>query len=345
VLPGDGHLVVLLKTWTADGWRADGLTRAVAEAALQAAISRTASRQRTFRDDQLRTAYAELAGLIADPLVTLVAKHGIDELRVADDDGVLSLLGPEALPCNDSEYFDDLCGVSYFPVPPEDPPWGRSRAPVGGAPRILLVAYLDEDLTAAADEVRFLRSLPNVDVTYLPAEACTKKDIPRQLAVDHSHVHFACHGVLDIGVAQAGIPEFHDANFDPARSALLLRRDTVDQRFRVEARDLDGLSMAGRPVVTLSSCSTAGVRSGLVAGVAGLPERFLRGGATAVVGARWEVSDRYACEFTKLVYTSIADGVAARSAFFRARRELRHRTKPAHWAAWCYLEGFGGADE
>jgi CHAT domain-containing protein len=231
-----------------------------------------------------------------------------------------------------------------LPVPPEHSPWIASRAPVGGAPRILLIGYLDDDLSAAADEVQFLRALPNVDVTYLPAEACTKRDILQQLTSDHSHVHFACHGVLDVGVARAEIPEYHDANFDPSRSALLLRRDKIDQRFRVEARDLDGLSMASRPLVTLSSCSTAGARSGLAAGVAGLPERFLRGGATAVVGARWEVSDRYACKFTKLVYTSIADGLSARSAFFRARQELRRRTTCEHWAAWCYLEGFGGLD-
>ena len=119
-------------------------------------------------------------------------------------------------------------------------------------------------------------------------------------------MHFAGHGYFD------------DTN--PTNSYMLLGEERAN---RITAKDLISLApMRRRPVVVLSACSSAVVQPNGTNNFLGISGAFFRLGASAIIGARWPVSDLAAKEFSEAFHREFAAGASAASATALAQRAV-----------------------
>lgn len=93
-------------------------------------------------------------------------------------------------------------------------------------------------------------------------------------------------------------------------------------------------------LVVLSACSTAQRRSGDLRGSLTIARAFLDGGARAVVGTRWSVSDAAAAAFSESLHKELSNGEDVATAARTAQLQLRLRFPlDSTWAAFDVFEG------
>ncbi|HEY4648424.1 MAG TPA: CHAT domain-containing protein, partial [Gemmatimonadales bacterium] len=169
-----------------------------------------------------------------------------------------------------------------------------------------------------AEEARLVASYAPASEVRLGKEASASY---LQSADLHSFrvIHFATHTLVDE----------HSA----ARTALVLAPGTR-QSGRLGPGDLAALRLDADMVV-LSSCRSAG---GVVVngeGVQGLIAPLFQAGAHAVVATRWEVGDRDALDFVRVLYRHLAEGETVGEALRLAKLDSMRDHAPAQqWAAF-----------
>lgn len=181
---------------------------------------------------------------------------------------------------------------------------------------VALVQPADSNLPASARESAYLQSLagPNRRVEPIPATTLDVQDAMAGARFDAWH--FTGHGV-----------HRHD---DPERSAILLESGD-----RLTPEDLGGivgnLGMA-QPLIFLNACQTGLVGSSLT-DLGGWAAAFLRHGASAFLGASWQVDDAAACRFARSFYSSLLAGQPIARAVRLARLAIRRPGDPS-WLAY-----------
>lgn len=134
-----------------------------------------------------------------------------------------------------------------------------------------------------------------------------------------SNIHFAAHA---------------EANFqNPLESAVILSGQGSQNR--LYARDVIDTSIHA-DLVTISACSSAGVRSYAGEGLIGFVWAFLRAGAGSVVAGLWDVSDTSTEPLMDRFYAAMEAGQNPISALHGAKLALRRDeprfAKPFYWA-------------
>ncbi len=134
-----------------------------------------------------------------------------------------------------------------------------------------------------------------------------------------SLIHFAAHA---------------EANArSPLDSAIIL--SPVDGRYKLYARDIASQRLRA-DLVTISACSSAGVKSYAGEGLVGLAWVFLRAGANSVIAGLWDVNDRSTAVLMDQLYGAVADGRpppdALRQAKLALLRDSGVYSRPYHWA-------------
>jgi CHAT domain-containing protein len=137
--------------------------------------------------------------------------------------------------------------------------------------------------------------------------------------VAFTHIHFTAHAEAD--------------SQSPLRSAVILSGQTF--RNRLYARDVIDIPIHA-DLVTISACSSAGVRSYGGEGLIGFAWAFLRAGAHHVVAGLWDVSDTATEPLMDRFYARIDAGQnpisALRGAKLALRKDDPRFAKPFYWA-------------
>jgi CHAT domain-containing protein len=103
----------------------------------------------------------------------------------------------------------------------------------------------------------------------------------------------------------------------------------------LSALRLEGLSLRGTELVTLSACDTGLGDAFAGEGVAGLNQAFLAAGARRVMLSLWKVPDRETSLLMQDFYTRYANGDDPAEALRAAKLELHHQgLPPRDWAAF-----------
>ena len=93
-------------------------------------------------------------------------------------------------------------------------------------------------------------------------------------------------------------------------------------------------------LVVLSACSTVRGSSRRGTGTLTIGRAFLDGGAEAVVGTLWPVSDDVAAGFSAALHGALAAGEDVPRAVRIAQRRIKSTSgADASWAAFCVLQG------
>jgi CHAT domain-containing protein len=134
-----------------------------------------------------------------------------------------------------------------------------------------------------------------------------------------SHIHFAAHAEADFQ--------------NPLGSAVIL--SGPGSRNRLYAREVIDIPIRAG-LVTISACSSAGVRSYGGEGLIGFAWAFLRAGAHNVVAGLWDVSDTATEPLMDRFYAGLDAGQVPITALHRAKLALRKDeprfAKPFYWA-------------
>jgi CHAT domain-containing protein len=137
--------------------------------------------------------------------------------------------------------------------------------------------------------------------------------------VAFAYIHFAAHAEAD--------------SQNPLGSAVILSGQS--SRNRLYARDVIDIPIHA-DLVTISACSSAGVRSYGGEGLIGFAWAFLRAGAHGVVAGLWDVSDTATEPLMDRFYAGIGAGLNPITALRRAKLALRKDdprfAKPFYWA-------------
>jgi CHAT domain len=124
----------------------------------------------------------------------------------------------------------------------------------------------------------------------------------------------------------------------PAFQCIYLTPDGSNGEGRLFAYEIAGADLRGIELVTLSACESALGRFDLGDNLRGLPAAFLAAGASAVVGALWEVSPAPATSFFTTLYSQLA-AQADKLAAYRAAQIATRKNHPEYrdWGAFCYV--------
>ncbi len=138
---------------------------------------------------------------------------------------------------------------------------------------------------------------------------------------DFRYWHFACHGVVDVELAD--------------HSGLVLSDVGDDCYWR--AYEVAGVSMRCE-LVTLSACDTGRGRKLRGEGVLGLARAFFAAGADTVCVSMWPVVDRSAATVMGSFYSALASGQHKAQALRSAQCEAIDRDlHPRHWGAFTLV--------
>jgi CHAT domain len=199
---------------------------------------------------------------------------------------------------------------------------GRWQPGVGIRPsitmnNIALVQPSDSGLKGAHEEASYVQSLSQ-EGRRVDRVAATMLEVQAAMAdARHDVWHFTGHGI--------------HCDEDPERSAIVLERGE-----RLLSEDLSGvvgnLGLA-HPFVFLNACQIA--RGGdSLAGLGGWASAFLRQGASAFLGASWEIDDQAALGFARGVYSRLLEGEPIGRAVREARIAVRRAGDPS-WLAYA----------
>lgn len=119
----------------------------------------------------------------------------------------------------------------------------------------------------------------------------------------------------------------------PLDSAIIL--SPHQGKYKLYARDLARQPLRA-DLVTISACSSAGVRSYAGEGLVGLAWVFLRAGANSVIAGLWDVNDRSTSLLMDHLYAGLARAESPMEALRRAKLSLLAQgglySRPYHWA-------------
>lgn len=232
-------------------------------------------------------------------------------------DGPLHRMNLETLPTPAGHPWIDDVEVAVAPslsVLSLDPPIGKQSLLAIGAPAAASPEF--PPLANAGAEIAGIQ-------THFPhAEAYTAgQAVPAVYRASEparfSLIHFAAHA---------------EANREnPLESAVILSRQR--DQYKLYARDvIDVPIRAG--LVTISACSSAGVRAYAGEGLIGFAWAFLQAGARSVIAGLWDVSDSSTAPLMKELYAGIAAGEDPSSALRQAKLRIRagRFAKPYYWA-------------
>jgi CHAT domain-containing protein/tetratricopeptide (TPR) repeat protein len=188
-----------------------------------------------------------------------------------------------------------------------------------------------EDLPTSREEVLSISRFAGNKAELLLGERATETAFKAQPLRDFGVIHMAVHAVAD--------PQY------PDRAALVLGADseTPDDGL-LQVREIMRLPLHAE-LVTLSACETEiGAVEG-EAGMLGLSQAFLMGGARTVVASLWNVEDHSTTALMKDFYTHLARHEDKAVALANAKRDLLRRygnVSPYYWAGFVMLgEGSG----
>ena len=107
----------------------------------------------------------------------------------------------------------------------------------------------------------------------------------------------------------------------------------------ITATDILGCGTIGHhPVVVLSACTSALVLPNGSNNFLGLAGALLRTGATAIIGARWPISDSVGAAFSKCLHLHLAGGEPADLALAHTQGSLAG-TRLDEWSAFMCIGG------
>ncbi len=260
--------------------------------------------------------------VLLEPLSESVASLGIDQLAVSLP-GPVSRVPVEAMPSLDGAPL----GLStiVFSLPSLSLGAELVDRPYSPSHHLLIVTYLDDDLTAAGAELEVLGGTFDGQVRIVGGRGLTKGDILDAMTDEVSNIHFMCHGSFD--------------PLSPLDSALHLVHDPQSDRHRITARDLAALRLPAAPVVTLAACSSALTSFGPANDLTGLTGAFIRAGARGVVGSRWNVHDDAASHFMSALYGLLGQVDPSPPSAVAAAQQLTRAEygEVEDWAAFGYL--------
>jgi len=250
--------------------------------------------------------------------------------------GRLSVLPLHAARLPDGRYVDQVVEIDYAPCA-RVLLYARQRAPKHGIPSLFAVVdpphrqrvpvgdttvLLGEPrLPYAHVEVRAIAALfPQGHSDILWEEEATRAAVLTR-RLDHSHLHFSCHGL-------------YDSEAPLASSLALSGEDELTL-----ADILDSLELSAR-VAVLSACRTAITDFRHVPDeFIGLPAGFMQAGASSVIGTLWTVHDISTALLLRCFYRyHLEDGLTAASALHRARQWLRASTADELDLVSCFME-------
>lgn len=187
---------------------------------------------------------------------------------------------------------------------------GQAARPLIEAHRLGAVVLPGDELKSVFGEWEYLRALraawwPLMVVEPPPRSSYDARKLLAEGDVDL--LHFATHGVpqsdgLKVAMMRLGSGE-------------LSVEDLVGNE------TLQGVRRAA-PLVFMNACHSARRQAGLTR-TDGWAERFLEFGASAFLGANWEVSDTLAYRFARVFYDSLREGTPIARAVQRARSAVR----------------------
>lgn len=180
-------------------------------------------------------------------------------------------------------------------------------------PRYPRLKFAGEEIAGIA------RRWPAGECRVVSGAAATPSIWAQENAVSWPLIHFAAHA---------------EANSrSPLDSAIILSPDRG--RYKLYARDFASQPLRA-DLVTISACSSAGVKSYAGEGLVGLAWVFLRGGANSVIAGLWDVNDRSTAVLMGHLYAGLAEGQtpleALRGAKLSLLREGGLYSRPYHWA-------------
>jgi CHAT domain-containing protein/tetratricopeptide (TPR) repeat protein len=174
-------------------------------------------------------------------------------------------------------------------------------------------------LAHAAGEVRDIQSLFTRNQAVYTGPQASPATYVKAGAERFSLIHFTAHA---------------EANREaPLQSAIILSRQ--DDDYKLYARDVIDVPIQA-DLVTISACSSAGVRAYAGEGLIGFAWAFLEAGARSVIAGLWDVSDTSTEPLMQALYAGIAAGRSPASALREAKLKLLHGDprfrKPYFWA-------------
>lgn len=182
-------------------------------------------------------------------------------------------------------------------------------------------------LPFARAEARSIRRALGRGTEVLESTAATEGRARREAAAGPSLLHFATHAVVD--------------EARPEESAILLAPGPGEEDGLIRPSEIPALG-AGRRVVVLSGCSSAGGPVLAGEGVLSLARAFFATGAVAVIGSLWPLRDDEAAVFFERFYARWAKGESLAGALAAAQREGLASGAPA--AAWAGLVVLGDGE-
>ena len=204
-----------------------------------------------------------------------------------------------------------------------DPSIGAMRGPDA----VERNAALDRGLSsgplpyARRESSALVRYLGNVEA--LVGERASERALKDRDLRQYDIVHFAVHAIAD--------------EARPERSAVLLAPGGRTEDGLLQAREIQGLNLAGRTVV-LSACQTA---SGTVLsgeGVLSLARSFFEAGAQTVIGSRWPIRDEDAAWLFEAFYQRLGQGASLSEALKHAKTlAIQSGRPPSAWASLVLL--------
>jgi tetratricopeptide (TPR) repeat protein len=261
------------------------------------------------------------------PIISVLRKHRIDRVGISAP-GFLSLLPFEAFSAADeagiARDFVDEFQVFYLPSLTLGTDLIRPRTERKDS-RLLAVGYLDEDLPNTRIELDFLKETWGDRMTFMEGTRCSKKDVLEEMEGEYDYIHFSGHGTFDI--------------LDPLDSALhLVARPHIDSH-RITARNILDIRFKRSPIITMSACSSALTSFSTLNDLTGLTGSFLKAGARAVIGSRWDVYDDSSAAFMKDFYKKIVSSDSSpQKCFYETQVEAKQSgSNIEDWAAFGYL--------
>jgi CHAT domain-containing protein len=169
-----------------------------------------------------------------------------------------------------------------------------SRADQRTIERALFIAYAGTDLPATQQELNDAGAVYGSRVTVLDGNSLTKSDILAALTENYDLIHFCGHGDFDY--------------LEPMQSRIYFQSSDRHDGSITAADTINCGTIGRRPVVVLSACTGAAVLPNGANNFLGLAGALIRTGVTAIVGARWPVSDQTCAAFSKVFHQELTDG-------------------------------------
>ncbi len=225
--------------------------------------------------------------------------------------------------CGKDECLGPLRAVSYSPTLGVASA-ARRKTEGRTIDRVLIVSYGGNDLPGTMQEVENVRAVYRSRVSVLDGNRLVRTEVLRELSKDYDVIHFCGHGEFNY--------------LDPMQSKLYFHDHERPDSF-VTASDIVRCETIGRnPIVVLAACTSAAVLPNGANNFLGLSGAIIRTGATAIVGARWPISDSIGGAFSKIFHGELASGLSVYAATSKAKSALRS-ARIDEWSAFISIEG------